>query len=55
MARPQRTTLVPKDRATVILVVDVSRSMESHDVKPSRIGAATAAVRLFLKKVPDRL
>jgi Ca-activated chloride channel family protein len=29
--------------------------MESHDVKPSRIGAATAAVRLFLKKVPDRL
>jgi Ca-activated chloride channel family protein len=55
MARPQRTTLVPKDRATVILVVDVSRSMESKDVKPSRIGAATEAVRTFLKKVPDRL
>jgi Ca-activated chloride channel family protein len=55
MARPQRTTLVPKDRATVILVVDVSRSMEAKDVKPSRIGAATAAVRLFLDKVPDRL
>jgi Ca-activated chloride channel homolog len=55
MARPQRTTLVPKDRATVILVVDVSRSMESKDVKPSRIGAATAAVRTFLDKVPDRL
>ena len=55
MARPQRSTLVPKDRATVILVVDVSRSMEAKDVKPSRIGAATQAVRLFLKKVPDRL
>jgi Ca-activated chloride channel homolog len=55
MARPQHKTLVPKDRATVILVVDVSRSMESTDVKPSRIGAATAAVRLFLDKVPDRL
>jgi Ca-activated chloride channel family protein len=55
VARPQHATLVPKDRATVILVVDVSRSMESKDVKPSRIGAATAAVRLFLKKVPDRL
>src|SRR5213079_2797739 len=40
---------------TVILVVDVSRSMESKDVKPSRIGAAQAAVRTFLKKVPDRL
>jgi Ca-activated chloride channel homolog len=55
MARPQHTTLVPKDRATVILVVDVSRSMEAHDVKPSRIGAATQAVRVFLDKVPDRL
>jgi Ca-activated chloride channel family protein len=55
VARPQRTTLVPKDRATVILVVDVSRSMEAKDVKPSRIGAATEAVRTFLKKVPDRL
>lgn len=55
VARPERTTLVPKDRATVILVVDVSRSMEAQDVKPSRIGAAAAAVRLFLDKVPDRL
>ncbi len=55
VARPQRHTLVPKDRATVILVVDVSRSMESKDVKPSRIGAATVAVRLFLDRVPDRL
>ena len=55
VARPQRTTLVPKDRATVILVVDVSRSMEATDVKPSRIGAATAAVRLFLDRVPKRL
>ncbi len=54
-ARPQRTTLVPKDRATVILVVDVSRSMESRDVKPNRIGAAQAALRKFLDKVPKRL
>jgi Ca-activated chloride channel family protein len=55
VARPQRTTLVPTDRATVILVVDVSRSMEAKDVKPSRIGAATAAVRVFLKRVPTRV
>lgn len=54
-ARPQHTTLVARDRATVILVVDVSRSMESKDVKPNRIGAATAAVRTFLGRVPDRL
>jgi Ca-activated chloride channel family protein len=55
MARPRHTTLVPRDRATVILVIDVSRSMEAKDVKPSRIGAATAAVRTFLNRVPDRL
>jgi Ca-activated chloride channel homolog len=55
MARPQHMTLVPKDRATVILVVDVSRSMQAKDVKPSRIGAAAAAVRTFLDRVPDRL
>jgi Ca-activated chloride channel family protein len=55
VARPNRTTLIPSDRATVILVVDVSRSMEARDVKPSRLAAATAAVRTFLDRVPKRL
>jgi Ca-activated chloride channel homolog len=55
MARPRHTTLVPRDRATVILVIDVSRSMEAKDVKPNRIGAAAAAIRTFLDRVPDRL
>jgi Ca-activated chloride channel family protein len=47
--------MIPRDRATVILVVDVSRSMEARDVKPTRLAAATAAVRTFLDKVPKRL
>jgi Ca-activated chloride channel homolog len=55
MARPHHKTLVPRDRATVILVLDVSRSMQAKDVKPTRIGAAVAAVRTFLDRVPDRL
>jgi Ca-activated chloride channel family protein len=55
VARPQRTTLVPSDRATVILVIDVSRSMQARDVKPNRLGAAQAAVRTFLDRVPKRL
>lgn len=55
VARPQRSTLVARDRATVILVVDVSRSMEAKDVKPNRIGAAQAALRTFLDRVPKRL
>src|SRR5256885_6683783 len=32
-ARPRSTTLVPRERATVILVLDVSRSMSAQDVK----------------------
>ena len=43
------------ERATVILVLDTSRSMQSQDVKPTRLGAAQAAVRLFLDRVPKRL
>ncbi len=53
LARPHRSTLVPSDKATVVLVVDVSGSMQATDVKPSRLGAAQAAVRRFLDRVPQ--
>ena len=52
LARPHRNTLVASQQATVILVVDVSGSMHATDVKPTRLGAAEAAVRTFLKRVP---
>ena len=55
VARPTHRTLVAQDRATVILVVDVSRSMEAGDVKPTRLRAAEAAIRHFLDRVPKRL
>jgi Ca-activated chloride channel family protein len=55
LTRPHRNTLVPSDRATVILVVDISGSMQSKDVKPTRLGAAQAAVRTFLGRVPKRV
>jgi Ca-activated chloride channel homolog len=55
LARPHAKTLVASDRATVILVVDVSRSMEATDVKPTRLGAAQAAVRTFLDRSPKNL
>ncbi len=47
--------MVLKDRATVILVIDTSRSMQAQDVKPTRLGAAQEAVRTFLDQAPDRL
>lgn len=55
VARPHRSTLVPSERATVILVVDVSGSMQAKDVKPTRLAAAQAAVDTFLDKAPKRL
>jgi Ca-activated chloride channel family protein len=55
LARPTHKTLVAQDRATVILVVDVSRSMEARDVKPTRLRAAEAAIRKFLGRVPSRV
>ena len=55
VARPHATTLVPEERATVILVIDVSRSMDAKDVKPTRLLAAEAAVRTFLDHAPKRL
>ena len=47
--------LVPTDKATVILVLDQSGSMFAQDLHPSRLGAAQAAVRTFLEKVPKRI
>ena len=55
LARPHVDTLVPRERATVILVVDVSRSMHAEDVAPTRLAAAQEAVRTFLDRVPPRL
>jgi len=52
LARPHHTTLVASEDATIILVVDVSGSMRATDVKPTRLGAAQAAVRTFVKRVP---
>ena len=55
VARPHVHTLVASDKATVVLVLDVSGSMESNDVKPSRLAAAQTALHLFLDHVPKKL
>jgi Ca-activated chloride channel family protein len=53
MARP--TMVVPEARedATVVLVMDVSGSMNAVDVDPTRLAAAKAAARSFLDQLPE--
>ena len=55
LARPQRSVAVPVERASIMLVVDSSRSMSAADVRPSRIEVARRAAERFLQRVPDRL
>jgi len=55
VARPHMHAVVTRDKATVILVLDISGSMHSTDVKPSRLAAAQRAMHVFLDHAPKRL
>lgn len=47
MANPTADQRIPRDRAVVMLVIDVSESMAATDVAPSRIEAAKEAGKRF--------
>ena len=47
MAGPTRDVRIPRNRAVVMLVVDVSQSMRATDVEPSRLAAAQVAAKQF--------
>ena len=51
-AQPARTIRTPRQRATVMLAMDVSGSMIADDVSPSRLAAAQQAARTFTNSLP---
>jgi Ca-activated chloride channel family protein len=55
LARPHVERSLVREKATVILVVDTSRSMQAKDVAPTRLGAAQEALRTFIDQAPDDL
>ena len=54
IARPQHTVAAERREANVILVTDTSGSMLATDIRPTRLAAAQAAARTFIKKVPSQ-
>jgi Ca-activated chloride channel homolog len=47
MAGPTHDVRIPRNRAVVMLVIDVSQSMRATDVSPSRLAAAQEASKQF--------
>ncbi len=53
-SRPNGIDRVPRERATVVLVIDVSQSMAATDVQPSRLAAAQQLSKDFIRDLPEQ-
>jgi Ca-activated chloride channel family protein len=54
LARPQALALVPKEQATIVLVMDVSGSMNATDVRPTRLVSSQRAATTFIEQLPEK-
>jgi Ca-activated chloride channel family protein len=55
LAGPQADARVPREHAVVMLVIDVSLSMQAVDVTPTRLAAAQAAGSQFADQLPPAI
>ncbi|MGY1839578.1 MULTISPECIES: VWA domain-containing protein [unclassified Modestobacter] len=55
LAQPSTEVRVPRERATVVMAVDVSLSMRATDVEPDRFQAMQAAAKEFVDVLPERI
>jgi Ca-activated chloride channel family protein len=55
LAVPSTEVRVPRERATVVMAVDVSLSMQATDIQPDRFRAMQSAAKEFVDVLPERI
>lgn len=55
LARPTARVSLPFAKSTILLAIDISRSMRVADVQPTRMVAAQEAAKAFLAEVPPHI
>ena len=55
LARPTMPVTLPWAKSTILLAIDISRSMRVADVQPTRMVAAQEAAKAFLDEVPAHI